>query len=91
MLKMKKWAIVDEEGTILETFWTEADANLAFDECYDDDCDTKLVEVDYSIEQFEEDWKNGTFDTKWIADRLWNNLLAEEKEAFIEDNIPYYF
>ena len=94
---MRKWAIVDvnpkdeEDFDIYETFWTEEDAIANLDNYGDDTLKVRLVEVDYSIEDFEEDWRNGVFDEGWIADRLWNALNDEGKEAFIEDTVPYYF
>ena len=94
---MKKWAIGntnpknDENFDIIRTFWTEEEATANLDNYGDGTLEVRVVEVDYSIEDFEKDWRNGTFDEGWIADRLWNALNDGEKEAFINDTVPYYF
>lgn len=89
---MKKWAIVyddgDEECDILETFLTEDEAAAAAYD-YDGNISIKEVDEDYPIEEFEEDWKNGYFEDRAIARKLWDSLNEEEKEKFIEEVVPY--
>ena len=90
---MRKWAIVetakDGEDFILDTFWTEDKAYKGLEKYKQNNLEVREMDVEYTSDDFNRDMLDGQFDWKRLAKNLWGFLKYEEKEAFVDEVVPY--